>query len=568
MKPITIRASTDKGVSDMKKKWKLALALSICLSMLAVSGCGGGSNSGNASGGSTSGGNASTDSGVNYEPYGKYDETVEFTIGRHTNHVNNLPEGDTIENNLATRYVESRVNVRAKVAWETDDMKQKLSLSMTTSDLPDVMLVDRELFNQLVDNDLIADMTEVYEKTASSGVKEFYSSYGDLLLDQVTVDGKIMGLPMTNIGNQHQLLWVRKDWVDKVGAELPKTLDDVWNLARTFIEKDVSGTGETGGFVMDQNAMNFSPVFAVYNAFPTQWITNEEGKVVYGSVQPEMKEALQDLSDRYKEGLIDKQFVIRSNEEKEALVIDGKVGMLFNPWWIGYTNYKDSIKQTPEAEWVAVSAPVDDNGKFKTIRQDPVGGGIVVVKKSYPHPEAIMKSINLTTDFLYSLTDDAVNYKKEHPDELLTDNSRWNNDPTQIPMQVDYNDVLKRYYEDIIKADEAGDESIIQADRIVSLRAYQEFKEKGNDVDVNTYGEYISRIEGQREANNPNLEVILGGFYGTTETMKLKWANLEKMEEETILKIIMGEAPISEFDKFVETWHRTGGDEILAEING
>jgi len=545
----------------MRKTWKFALILSICASLL-VAGCGGGGGGGNSE-------DAVQESDApNFDPYGKYETPVEFTIGRNTNHVNNLPEGDTIENNLATRYVESRVNVKAKVAWETDDMKQKLSLSMTTGDLPDVMLVDREIFNQLVDNDLIADLTEVYEKTASEGIKEIYGSYGDFLLEQVKVDGKIMGLPMTNIGNQHQLLWVRKDWVDKVGAELPTTLDEVWDLARTFVEQDVSGTGKTGGFVMDQNAMNFSPVFAVYNAFPAQWIKNKDGQIVYGSVQPEMKAALADLSERYKEGLIDKQFAVRSNEEKEALVINGQVGMLFNPWWIGYTNYKESIKQNPEAEWVAVSAPVDDAGKFKTVRQDPIGGGIVVVKKDYPHPEAIMKSINLTTDFLYSLTEDAVQYKKEHPDELLTDNSRWNNDPTQIPMQVDYDDVLKRYYEDIMQAAESGDESSIQEDRIVSLRAYLEFKEKGNDVDVNTYGEYLSRIEGQREANNPNLEVIPGAFYGTTETMKLKWANLKKMEEETILKIIMGEAGLEAFDTFVETWHRTGGDEIMAEING
>lgn len=80
------------------------------------------------------------------------------------------------------------------------------------------------------------------------------------LLDQVKVDGKIMGLPMTNIGNQHQPLWVRKDWVDKVGAQMPESVEDVWNLARTFVEKDASGTGKTVGMVMDSNAMNFTPV--------------------------------------------------------------------------------------------------------------------------------------------------------------------------------------------------------------------------------------------------------------------------------------------------------------------
>ncbi|WP_163881293.1 extracellular solute-binding protein [Paenibacillus favisporus] len=537
-----------------KRKISSLLAVT-CITAIIVSGCGGGS------------GKAEDKvvSEKDYEPYSKYESPVEFTIGRNTSHTNNLPKGDSIENNMATRYVESKVNVKAKVAWETDDMDQKLSLSMTTGELPDVMLVSRTIFNQLVDNDLIEDMTEVYEKTASEGVKNIYSSYGDLLLDQVKVDGKIMGLPMTNIGNQHQLLWIRKDWLDKVGGKLPQSVDDVWNLARTFVEKDASGTGKTIGFGMNQDAMNFSPIFAAYNAFPGQWI-KKDSKVVYGSVQPEMKEALADLAEHYKEGLIDKQFAVRSDEEKEALVINGQAGMLFNPWWIGYTNYKDSIKQDPKAEWVAVSAPVDENGKFKTIRQDPVGGGIVVVRKGYPHPEAIMKSINLTTDFLYSLTDDAVQYKKEHASEGLTDHSRWNNEPTQIPMQVDYDDVLKRYYDDIMKADKAGSADGIQEDRVVSYEAYQEFKQKGTAVDANTYGEYLSRIEGQREANNPNLEVIPAGFYGTTETMKLKWANLQKMEQEMMLKIIMGQASIDAFDQFVSTWKKTGGDEITQEV--
>lgn len=547
----------------MKKRWKIAFALTMSLSLLALSGCGDGNSSGS---GGNSADTAVIDDAQKFDPYGKYETPVEFTIGRNTNHVDNLPEGDTIENNMATRYVESRVNVRARLAWETDDMDQKLSLSMTTGDLPDVMTVGRDILNQLVDNDLIADLTEVYNKTASPGMKEIYGTYGSLLMDQVTFEGKIMALPHTNIGNQHQLLWIRKDWMDKVGAPTPTTLEEVWDLAKTFIEQDVSGTGKTVGFVMDQNAMNFSPVFAAHDAFPGFWIKDNEGNAIYGSVQPEMKNALGDLAQRYKEGLIDKQFAVRSNEEKEALVIKGEAGMLFNPWWIGYTNYKDTIKQNPEAVWIAVSAPVDENGKFKTIRQDPAGS-FTVVKKDYAHPEAIMKSINLTTDFLYSLTDDAVQYKKEHADEGMTDNSRWNNEPTQIPMQIDYNDVLKRYYDDIIQADEAGDDSKIQADRLVSLHAYQDFKKNGNNIDVNTYGEYLSRIEGQREANNPNLEVIPAAFYGTTETMKMKWANLKKMEEEMILKIIMGEAPLNDFDKFVETWHKTGGDEIMAEIN-
>jgi hypothetical protein len=38
------------------------------------------------------------------------------------------------------------------------------------------------------------------------------------------------------------------------------------------------------------------------------------------------------------------------------------------------------------------------------------------------------------------------------------------------------------------------------------------------------------------------------------------------MEDETFLKIILGTAPIDDFDKFVADWKAQGGDEITAEV--
>ena len=55
--------------------------------------------------------------------------------------------------------------------------------------------------------------------------------------------------------------------------------------------------------------------FAARGAFPMNWI-EKDGQVVYGSVQPEMKQALAELSAMYKEGLIDKQFAVRMKRRK------------------------------------------------------------------------------------------------------------------------------------------------------------------------------------------------------------------------------------------------------------
>jgi len=45
-----------------------------------------------------------------------------------------------------------------------------------------------------------------------------------------------------------------------------------------------------------------------------------------------------------------------------------------------------------------------------------------------------------------------------------------------------------------------------------------------------------------------------------------KWVNLKKLEDETFLKIILGQLPIDAFDQFVADWKAQGGDEITAEV--
>ena len=59
---------------------------------------------------------------------------------------------------------------------------------------------------------------------------------------------------------------------------------------------------------------------------------------------------------------------------------------------------------------------------------------------------------------------------------------------------------------------------------------------------------------------------IYSVIYSQTETMEQRWANLEKLENETFMKIIMGQEPIEAFDTFVENWKAQGGDIITEEV--
>lgn len=502
-------------------------------------------------------------------PYGKYEEAVEFTIGRGVYSGGSLPEGMTIEDNTGTKYVEEMVNVHAKVAWESQDTAQKIALSISTGDIPDVMIVNRQQFKQLVDNDLIADMTEIYEKTASDHLKEIYDSFGDIILDQITVDGKLMGLPLTSIGGQQDLLWIRKDWLEKSGKDLPKTKQEVYELAEEFVQQDFAGNGETVGLSMGtkiagtyNSGYSLNPIFYAKQSYPRQWI-EKDGETVYGTIQSETKETLEELSQLYKDGVIDKQFAVRKTEDLSALVSSGKLGMLFYPWWAPYGDIQQAIANDPEADWIPISAPEDEEGNINVTQNDPIGG-VIVVRKDFSNPEAIVKSMNLSQDFIYQLTPEAKEFTQQEIPDMKT---RWDHILVQVPAQLDFNDITTRIYTALTEAIDVGSSEDLRLDLLPVYNNYEILQKDGPKSDLTAWGDVKARLDGEKASFDERIKKIDVNFFDTTPTMDTAWANLVKLEDEMFVRIITGEEPIEYFDEFVSQWNKIGGEQITKEVN-
>lgn len=505
-----------------------------------------------------------------WAPFTKYKEQIVFTTGRKIVKDSKLPDGDTLENNLWSRYVESKLNVKVKILWEVDDSAyaQKLSLALSSGNLPDALLVDRKFFKQLVEADMIADLTEAYEKSASPYIKDVIDSYGTVL-DEVTVDGKIMAIPGTNIGGGHNMLWIRKDWLDKLGLQPPKTIDDIIAIAKAFVEQDPGGNGpgQTVGLPARAELVGhynwgliLDPIFNLYGAFPTQWIEDASGSIIYGSVAPEMKTALATLAQMYKDGLIDKQFAIRKVEDSNALVASGKAGLYYGPWWNAYTALQDSVKNNPQADWKPYNAPLDANGKYNTYKQDMLAP-MLVVRKGFAHPEAIVKVLSTELEATRGGSDpDGQKVSKEMQDKGIN----WSVMP--LPIAMDYNDALIRSYRQLKEAIDTGSDANVSYDfKSVYPNYLKNLENPG--ADSNAWADATARIDGQALAFSEEVAFKAVAFHGVTPTMETKWANLEKLENETLLKIVMGEMPVEQFDQFVQQWYQLGGEEITKEVN-
>ncbi len=562
----------------MKKKI-ISLTLAMLMVGTTVAGCG---TSGDDTSNMTEEEQAAWEEAAN-DPYGKYPELVTYTTGYNltAQGADTLAgtdyENDTPSDNAYTRYLKELLNIQNENVFEAqtgDDYNQKVSLAIASQDIPDIMYVaDYSTLVELVESDLIEDLTDVYNNLACDTVKEAYESYGDNNpINTVTFDGKIMAIPKTQLSDGQDFLWLRKDWLDNLNLEEPSTLDEVADVLRAFVNDDPDGDGQanTVGLAAlstvygdyPNNTFAIDNIFTALDAYPNIWITDDDGNAVYGSVQPEMKDALQLLADWYAEGLIDKEFTTRTNDDIVALISSGQCGAFIGPWWAPFNPAMTSSYADDDAEWINVSAPVGSDGAINAINTKSYAG-FVVVRKGYEHPEIAMKIVNVNSEYAMQDNTDAAKEIKENQ------SIAYFNWPLYCQVQPGNNaELMTEHIEAVV--DGTADASTLTTEEqgyYDSIVRFQEAEAAGEKADSADYSQYMSHMVAIHKFQDEPANFLTPSYFETTETMATKWASLEKMELQTVLQIIVGESDMSAFDEFVDNWTSAGGQTITDEIN-
>ena len=512
-------------------------------------------------------------------PFGAYPETIEYTLGKMTSVNNsNMPENDTYTDNAYTRYIKSVINVQNVDAFEANDSQYDTNVSMAISmgSLPDIMVVSsQDEVEQLVGAGLIEDLTESYNNCISDRIRKMYESYGDSLKDMVTYDGKIMALPETNITDGPNLVWLRKDWMDKLGLSEPHTIDDVVNIVKHFISEDPGNNGEdasgkpnTVGLAVDTDVTGecgysseflLDIIFACFGAYPKQWIMNDDGEIVYGSVTDEAKEALSYINSLYNQGVIDNYFLLRTSTNICELIENGLCGSFFGPWWAPNNPLANAVSRNPDANWQPYLIATDSDGTTSYHSQNPCYK-YVVVRKGYEHPEIAAKMISVMFDKVRFDCTDSEEFKNYY---------QLNVEPTARPLSinVDYNNALSICYRNIDAtiSGRKNPDSLELLERSF-YDACSEYIKNANKTSTQ-WAAYMSRIKACSLIAQDNIKVVDSLYFKTTDTMKSHWWRLKAKEKEAYLKIISGEEDISYFDTFVKEWNEQGGQIITSEVS-
>ncbi|MBQ7793648.1 MAG: extracellular solute-binding protein [Clostridia bacterium] len=141
------------------------------------------------------------------------------------------------------------------------------------------------------------------------------------------------GIPNLNYANDNIKIGVwREDWLKNVGIDkIPDTVDEMGEALNKLTYNDPDGNGKNDTYGMSGtlawNGM-FIDIFGAYNSLPFGWI-EKDGKVVYGGLQDETKDALTKLAEWYADGVIHPDFITDSTSGtvKEKFV-NGQIGYI------------------------------------------------------------------------------------------------------------------------------------------------------------------------------------------------------------------------------------------------
>lgn len=506
------------------------------------------------------------------DPLGAYPETITITTSRAMSETTVFDENDPLkrsyQENLWTNLFLERLNIDLDYEWvatDGDANVTKWAAAIATGNVPDFAYVDQKIYKMLLDAELIADCTDIYAAYAS---EEYKAMLPEASVEQLVFDGKLMGLPFPVKGYMSAtMLFVRQDWLDKLGLEYPTDYESLVFVAKAFQEAKLGGE-DTLGIMFSSNSSDgrLDGFMNMFGAYQKYWI-EKDGGMVFSNIQPEMREALLELQTLYADGVINQDLAVTTADLAKEYIAGGKVGVFFSTSWTTTTSIQALYETDPEARVTSTCIFGADGEPIRFQTNTPVTGK-VFVSVNCEHPEAVMKMLNLATD----LTNDNENYKLYGVGD---DGFMWYK-------YLPFGDMPKPVLTDMVNAYEMIDayDKYLKGE----IKNGEDYKLWTIVDNAGRFDRYVAGMEGTGTIWMPLTYGVDGtysklyvafreglhlenGYIGLpTMTQELLGDVVNDALETAMFEVIMG-ADISVYDAAVEAWLNNGGEAITEEIN-
>lgn len=286
-------------------------------------------------------------------------------------------------------YNMTNILLKPTVSENVTDMDQTLALAVAAKDIPDVIYDwKQENFNKYGMQGALIPLNDLIEQYAPN-YKRFMEENPDVKYYSTAEDGNIYFIPFISDGDASTAWFIRQDWLNKVGKEVPNNIEELYDVMVAFRDMDPNGNGqkdEVPFFGMKSDVGAFLSLFDAYEGFRYQ-----NGKVSYGPMEDNFLTGIKTIAKWYGEDLIDKELFSRS-DGLDHFCANNTGGITHE--WIGSTGktndtYKESI---PGYSLVPMAPPAGPDGvRREQNRRSRFYGEGWAISSMNQHPEETMK---------------------------------------------------------------------------------------------------------------------------------------------------------------------------------
>ena len=275
----------------------------------------------------------------------------------------------------------TNVNLESITPESATNLDQQFNLMMASGDVADIVgYGDVDKLSQFGREGAFIPLNDLIEKYAPN-LNAYLDANPKIRKGITSPDGNIYYIP--HVRNEKVALgwFIRKDWLDKFGLEIPQTVDEYYQALKTFVEQDANDNGKRdeepfmarfwGNTIPD----GFKSLSILWNA-RYDWFVDDNGQVHYGQYDPEYKTAMLNLAKWYEEGLIDKEIFTRGAQCRDILFSENRGAALVD--WFGSTStYNQKMAETVDGfNLIPIKPPKGIDGvRREASKMTPLGRG-------------------------------------------------------------------------------------------------------------------------------------------------------------------------------------------------
>lgn len=302
--------------------------------------------------------------------------------------------------NLFFTEMEAKTNIAFTFnVMDDSTYEEKKNLAFASGDLPDVFFKA-----QLKNNDVarygeqgyLLPLEDLIDKYAPN-FKKLMEENPDIKEAITTPDGHIYALPSVDPSKAHSTIVLNKKWLEKLGLEMPKNIDELYNVLNEFKTKDPNGNGKNDEIPITLSSTEnvkraFFPMFGMVSGDNNMTFNGEKAEFV--PFNKNFKEAVTYINKLCTDGLLDKDTFTQTGQELNA---KGKsetelLGGMFTPGAFLH------VGEERHFDYDSFEPFVNSDGTQVAFGSSGISTGAFAISKNCASPEAAIRWV----DYLYS----------------------------------------------------------------------------------------------------------------------------------------------------------------------